>query len=70
LSFLGFGDPTRPSWGQMLHFAQVEGAFSRGGWWWWFPPGLCITTLCASMAFIGITLNDRFVLRLKRGGRA
>ena len=70
LSFLGFGDPMRPSWGQMLYFAQADGAFGRNAWWWWFPPGLCITILCAAMAFIGTTLNDRFVLRLKRGGRA
>lgn len=70
LSFLGFGDPLRPSWGQMLNFAQSAGAFSQGAWWWWLPPGLCITLLCASMAFIGMTLNDHFVLRLRRGGRA
>ena len=70
LAFLGFGDPLRPSWGQMLHNAEANGAFSSGAWWWWFPPGLCITILCASMAFIGMTLNDRFVLRIKRGGRA
>ena len=70
LSFLGFGDPLRPSWGQMLYFAQGAGAFSANAWWWWIPPGLCITVLCFAMAFIGMDLNDRFVLRLRRGGRA
>lgn len=70
LSFLGFGDPMRPSWGQMLSLAQSDAAFSRGAWWWWFPPGLCITVLCCAMAFIGMTLNDHFVLRVRRGGRA
>ncbi|MCX6013255.1 MAG: ABC transporter permease [Chloroflexi bacterium] len=69
LSFLGFGDPLRPSWGYMLHMAQYFGAFSTGMWWWWFPPGLCICFLCLGMAFIGTNLNDRFVLRLGRGGR-
>ncbi|MCX6013803.1 MAG: ABC transporter permease [Chloroflexi bacterium] len=70
LSFLGFGDPMRPTWGQMLNAAQMNGAFLRGAWWWWFPPGLCITMLCCSMGFIAMTLNDHFVLRLRRGGRA
>lgn len=33
LSFLGLGDPTQKSWGMMLFYAQMAGAFSRGMWW-------------------------------------
>ena len=33
LSFLGLGDPTTLSWGQMLNFAFTRGAMSAGAWW-------------------------------------
>ncbi len=69
LSFLGFGDPRNFSWGQILYWSQTYGAFINGQWWWWLPPGLCITVMCFSMAFIGTTLNDRFVLRLNYRGK-
>ena len=35
LSFLGLGDPTALSWGQMLNFAFGRGAMSAGAWWDW-----------------------------------
>jgi len=69
LSYLGFGDPLRITWGQVLYWAQTNAALSSGWWWWWIPPGLCITVLCFSLAFIGTTLNDRFVLRLNSRGK-
>ena len=69
LSFLGFGDPFRLTWGKILHDAQIYGAFSRNLWWWWIPTGLSITLLCLSLAWIGTTLNDRFVLKLKWRGK-
>ncbi|MCX6013704.1 MAG: ABC transporter permease [Chloroflexi bacterium] len=69
LSFLGLGDPLRFTWGQVLHVAQTNAAFSGGYWWWWMPTGLCITIVCFSLAFIGTTLNDRFVLKLKIRGK-
>ena len=65
LAFLGLGDPQQVSWGVMLHFAQTDAAFSEGAWWWWLPPGLCIAFLGAAFSFIGNTINDKFVLRLK-----
>jgi len=68
LSFLGFGDPLRFTWGQILFWAQKNAAMSGGYWWWWLPTGFCITILCFSLAFIGTTLNDRFVLRLNQRG--
>jgi peptide/nickel transport system permease protein len=33
LSFLGLGDPVHKSWGVMLYFAQIQGAFLIGAWW-------------------------------------
>jgi peptide/nickel transport system permease protein len=64
LSFLGFGNPTTPSWGTMLHFAQIQGAFLLGAWWWIIPPGLCIALICCGFQFIGTTINDLFALKL------
>lgn len=64
MSFLGLGDPIHKSWGMMLHYAQIRGAFLIGAWWWLFPPGLCIALLSCSFNFIGTALNDRFVLKL------
>ncbi len=58
LSFLGLGDPTHKSWGVMLYFAQLQGAFLRGAWWWIFPPGLCIAALACAFNFVGTALND------------
>jgi len=65
LSFLGLGDPLHESWGIMLYFAQEDGAFGLGMWWWWLPPGAAICLLGMAFSFIGNTINDRFVLRLR-----
>lgn len=64
LSFLGLGDPTQKSWGVMLYFAQIQGAFLRGAWWWIFPPGICIALISCSFNYIGTALNDLFGLKL------
>ena len=64
LSFLGLGDPTHKSWGVMLYFAQIQGAFLRGAWWWILPPGLCIALFSCACNFIGTAVNDLFGLKL------
>ena len=52
LSFLGFGDPRIPSWGQMMYFAYVSASI-RSAWWWTIPPGLCITLLVLAVFLVG-----------------
>ena len=42
LAFLGLGDPTLISWGQMLNFAFERGAISAGAWWALLSPGFAI----------------------------
>lgn len=42
LSFLGFGDPLTPTWGQMLNGVFTAGAIRRA-WWWALPPGLALS---------------------------
>jgi peptide/nickel transport system permease protein len=52
LSFIGFGDPERVSWGGMIFTAYSRGAV-REGLWWVVPPGIAITLLVMSWFFIG-----------------
>jgi peptide/nickel transport system permease protein len=64
LSFLGFGDPQRISWGQMIHFAFVT-ATIREAWWWVVPPGLCIMLLVFACFFIGRVFEEIVFPRLR-----
>ncbi|RKX84759.1 MAG: ABC transporter permease, partial [Spirochaetes bacterium] len=57
LSFLGLGDPTRISWGTMLHFAFASGAMSSAPWWI-LPPILSIVTLIIGFSFLGTAISD------------
>jgi len=57
LSWLGFYDPHRMSWGRMLNEAVVE-ASAVTSWWWIIPPGLCISLLAASFILLGYALDD------------
>ena len=41
LSFLGLGDPIQKSWGTVLYWAQVRGAFLTPAWLWWVMPPAC-----------------------------
>ena len=51
ISFLGFGDPNKVSWGGMLHDAYITGSLSRA-WWTVMPPGICITLFVLSAFLI------------------
>lgn len=57
LAFLGYGDPTVYSWGQMLFQAYDSGAI-RFAWWWVFPAGICIMLLVSSVFFVGRSLEE------------
>jgi len=57
ISFLGFGDPSMTSWGQILFNAYSAGAI-RSAWWWVVPPGVCIMLLVMSVFFIGRALEE------------
>lgn len=67
LSFLGLGDPLEKSWGSILYYANVRGAFLTGAWIWWvLPPGLCITAVVLGFAFTGYALEEAANPRLRR----
>jgi peptide/nickel transport system permease protein len=66
LSFLGFYDPNRMSWGRMLYEVQANGAVQY--WWWVIPPGLCIAALAIAFIMFGFALDEIFnpKLRMRR----
>ena len=66
LSFLGLGDPTFPTWGQILHDANTFGAAARGLWWWIIPPGLMIAVTGLAFVFIGNALDSIINPKLKK----
>jgi len=66
LSFLGLGDPTAITWGQMLNAAQQNNATLNGYWWQVIPPGLAIALVGFVFVLIGVSLDTVLNPRLKR----
>lgn len=66
LSFLGLGDPSFPTWGQILHDANTYGAAAQGFWWWIVPPGILIAITGLAFVFIGNALDSVVNPKLKR----
>jgi len=67
LSFLGLGDPTQRSWGMMLYYAQMSGAYSRGMWWWLLPPGFLIGLTTLGFTLTAQALEEILSPRLSKG---
>jgi peptide/nickel transport system permease protein len=65
LAFLGLGDPSRVSWGTMLHYAFEAGAAGRGAWWYLMPPGLGIVLVVLGFTLTGHTLDRILNPRLR-----
>ncbi|WP_221931909.1 ABC transporter permease [Paracoccus sp. M683] len=65
LSFLGLGDPTVVSWGQMLNIAFSSGNL-RTAWWWVVPPSLALVLLVSSLYLIGRAYEEQTNPRLRR----
>ena len=57
LSFLGLGDPTRISWGSMLHFAFESGVMARSPWWIGSPI-VSIVVLIVGFSLLGTAVTD------------
>ena len=58
LSFLGLGDPSAVSWGQMLNFAFTRGAMSAGAWWALVAPGVGIVWVVLACTLLGQGLEQ------------
>jgi peptide/nickel transport system permease protein len=65
LAFLGLGDASLLTWGNMLHFAENDQALQTGAWWWFIPPGLCVALLGAGLAMINFGLDEALNPRLR-----
>ncbi len=66
LSFLGLGDPLQKSWGAVLYWAQVRGAFLSPAWKWWvLPPGILIGIASLGFALLGFYVERVINPRLK-----
>ncbi|HEX5358562.1 MAG TPA: ABC transporter permease [Candidatus Nitrosotalea sp.] len=66
LSFLGLGDPTFPTWGQILHDASSYSAAARGMWWWILPPGIMIAITGLAFVFMGQAMDAIVNPKLRR----
>lgn len=67
LSYLGLGDPLQKSWGAILYWAQVRGAFLTPAWQWWvLPPGLLIMAAALGFALLGFAVEQRVNPRLRQ----
>ncbi|CAB50654.1 ABC transporter permease [Pyrococcus abyssi] len=66
LSYLGLGDPTAVTWGQILHDAQAANATINGYWWWVIPPGLAIALVSLTFVLLGTALDRVLNPRLRR----
>jgi peptide/nickel transport system permease protein len=58
LAFIGLGDPTTLSWGQMLNFAYGRGAMSAGAWWVLVAPGFGIVWVVLGCTLLGHGLEQ------------
>jgi peptide/nickel transport system permease protein len=69
LQFLGLGDPTEPSWGNMLYWANNNNALLSGQWAWVLAPGLAIALTGGAFALVNFGLDEIISPRARGGGR-
>lgn len=65
ISFLGLGDPSIPTWGQILEASYRAQALQNGFWWWVIPPGLLIMYAAITFVFIAQGLEPIVEPRLR-----
>ena len=65
LSFLGLGDPSVPTWGQILEHGFRTGAVFLGYWWWVIPPGLLIVLTAVTFMLLALGMESIVDPRLK-----
>lgn len=65
LEFLGLGDTSSISWGNMFFWAQTQDALLQGAWWWFLAPGLCVALLGAGLSLINFGIDELANPRLR-----
>ncbi len=68
LSFLGLGDPSIPTWGQILEQGFRTGAVFLGWWWWIVPPGVLIVITAVTFMLLALAMEPVVNPRLRRMG--
>jgi peptide/nickel transport system permease protein len=66
LAFLGIGDPSIPTWGQLLRSAREQGSILVGSWWLFVPAGICIFLLASSFVFISYGFDEILNPKLRK----
>jgi peptide/nickel transport system permease protein len=66
LSFLGLGDPSLPTWGQILEQGFRTGAVFLGYWWWVVSPGLLIVITAVTFMLLALAMEPIVNPRLRR----
>ena len=68
LAFLGLGDPTRASWGQMMRDAlNFPSLFDTTAWaWWLIPPIAALVLLLLGLTFLGLGVEVRLNPQVRR----
>lgn len=66
LAFLGIGDPSIPTWGQLLRSAREQGSILTGSWWLFIPAGICIVLLASSFVFISYGFDEVLNPKLRK----
>ncbi len=66
LSFLGLGDPSLPTWGQILEDGFRTGAVFLGYWWWVVSPGLLIVITAMTFMLLALAMEPIVNPRLRR----
>lgn len=66
LSFLGLGDPSLPTWGQILEQSFRSGGVYVGYWWWVVPPGILIIATALTFVLLAQTMEPIVNPRLRR----
>ncbi len=69
LSFLGLGDPSIPTWGQILEAGFRTGGVYVGYWWWIIPPGLLIVMVALTFMLISLAIEPVVNPRLQPSQR-
>ncbi len=66
LSFIGLGDPSIPTWGQMLEAGFRTGALYVGYWWWVLPPGILIVLTALAFMLLALAMEPVVDPRLRK----
>ncbi len=67
LSFLGLGDPSVVTWGQILESGFRTGAVFLGWWWWVIPPGVLIVITALTFMLLALGMEPVVNPRLRSG---